>query len=331
MSPDHETLPCSSRDSVRTLTRCALIGCTLLLLGLTAARADQPAAEPAVVAAPLAPGGQDQIGERPTAQHAWISGHWRWQDGHYVWMAGHWELPPRSDVVWVEPRWEARGGGYALTDGFWQETSSAATSAGQETPATAAPVVQMTSPSTVPVSTATVVEGQEVVVSEPPPPPPVTQEVVVAQPSAQHVWVAGHWHLRDGRYWWIAGHWDLPPRSNMVWVAARYERRGNRYVFVEGGWHERSVVVTPAPALVVREGPAEVVIGEAPPAPRYEVRGAPPSGRHMWIAGYWAWRNGRHEWIGGHWELPPHGRTHWEPAHYERRGNGFIFIEGFWR
>jgi hypothetical protein len=186
-------------------------------------------------------------------------------------------------------------------------------------------------PSTVQVATTTAAPVEEVVVSEPPPPPPVTQEIVVAQPSSQHVWVAGHWHLRDGRYWWIAGHWDLPPRSNLVWVASRYERRGNRYVFVEGGWHERAVAVAPSVGVVVREGPAELVIREAPPAPRQEVIVARPSERHVWIAGYWAWRHGRHEWVGGHWELPPHGRSHWEPAHYEHRGNGYIFIEGFWR
>jgi hypothetical protein len=63
---------------------------------------------------------QEIIEERPSSQHVWISGHWRWQEGRYAWIAGRWDLPPRGNVVWVEPRWERRSGGHIFIEGFWR-------------------------------------------------------------------------------------------------------------------------------------------------------------------------------------------------------------------
>jgi hypothetical protein len=67
-------------------------------------------------------------------------------------------------------------------------------------------------------------------------PPAMQQEVVLAQPSPQHVWLPGYWTWRNERYEWMAGHWELPPNSGSVWVAPRWEQEGNAFRFYEGYW-----------------------------------------------------------------------------------------------
>ena len=67
-------------------------------------------------------------------------------------------------------------------------------------------------------------------------PPALQQEVVLAQPTPQHVWLAGYWTWRNERYEWMAGHWELPPNSGSVWSAPRWEQQGNAYRFYEGSW-----------------------------------------------------------------------------------------------
>jgi hypothetical protein len=94
------------------------------------------------------------------------------------------------------------------------------------TPGAVAPAYVTTSPATPVVST--------IVVTTAPPAP--QQEVVLAQPSSQHVWIAGYWTWRNDRYEWMAGHWELPPNSGAVWVAPRWEQEGNAYRFHEGYW-----------------------------------------------------------------------------------------------
>src|SRR5471032_430937 len=95
----------------------------------------------AIVREPLTPAAsQEIIEERPSSQHVWIAGHWRWQDSRYAWIAGHWDLPPRANVVWIEPRWEKRGAGFVLAGGYWQE-SAPAVSNGVAGPSSPMPVV----------------------------------------------------------------------------------------------------------------------------------------------------------------------------------------------
>ena len=77
--------------------------------------------------------------------------------------------------------------------------------------------------------------GNTIVVTQAP--PALQQEVVLAQPSSQHVWIAGYWTWRNSRYEWMAGHWELPPSSGSVWIAPRWEQQGNAYRFYEGYWN----------------------------------------------------------------------------------------------
>ena len=67
------------------------------------------------------------------------------------------------------------------------------------------------------------------------PPPPCAEERPRA-PSAAHVWVAGHWGWRAGRYVWVSGHWLAPARRGSLWVSGRWERHGRHYIWVEGHW-----------------------------------------------------------------------------------------------
>ena len=50
---------------------------------------------------------------------------------------------------------------------------------------------------------------------------------------------------------------------------------------------------------------ADGVVMVAPPPPRVEVIGKPPSPGYVWMDGYWNWVGGRHEWVPGHWAPTP--------------------------
>lgn len=50
---------------------------------------------------------------------------------------------------------------------------------------------------------------------------------------------------------------------------------------------------------------------------------------HMWIPGYWDWRNGRHVWIGGHWMQARHG-CHWRRHRWIRRDGRWYLEAGGW-
>jgi hypothetical protein len=70
------------------------------------------------------------------------------------------------------------------------------------------------------------------------PPPPVQDEVVVAAPGPDFVWVGGHheWVASRKAYEWTAGSWVHPPHPHATWVAPRYEERGGRRIYHAGHW-----------------------------------------------------------------------------------------------
>jgi len=74
------------------------------------------------------------------------------------------------------------------------------------------------------------------------------------------------------------------------------------------------------------------IVLEAPPPPRHEViiERNRPTRDHVWVNGYWMNRRGHHEWVAGRWEVPPRGRTVWNEPRWERRGRGYVFVEGYW-
>lgn len=146
----------------------------------------------------------------PGPGYVWVSGHHAWIRGSWVWVSGTWVLPPRPDAMWVEGRWDA--GSQQWIEGHWEI---------RQPP----PVVVQPPPP--PMAT-------EVIVGSAPPPPP--QDVMVARPGRDFVWISGYWAWTGRGHRWVAGHWERPPRRHAVWVNPRWERRGRGYVFVQGYW-----------------------------------------------------------------------------------------------
>lgn len=88
------------------------------------------------------------------------------------------------------------------------------------------------------------------------------------------------------------------------------------------------VVVT---GTVATANGSTIVVVQAPPAAQQEVVVARPSDRHLWVPGYWTWRNERYEWMAGHWEVPPTSGANWMTARWERTSDGrYRFYEGYW-
>jgi hypothetical protein len=89
---------------------------------------------------------------------------------------------------------------------------------------------------------------------------------------------------------------------------------------------ETTIIREPTPSL----SPAEVIVRQAPPPPREELRGAPPSPVAAWIPGSWSWNNGW-VWTPGRWEMPPQRATAWVPGQWEPRGQDWVWRPGHWQ
>jgi hypothetical protein len=92
-----------------------------------------------------------------------------------------------------------------------------------------------------------------------------------------------------------------------------------------------TVVQTPAPSQNAPTGRDVIFIKEAPPPPREEAPPPPPSTGYTWLPGYWTLRDGRQEWIPGRYEMPPRSGATWVAPRWERRADGYVFVEGYWR
>lgn len=72
-----------------------------------------------------------------------------------------------------------------------------------------------------------------------------------------------------------------------------------------------------------------IVIGNAPPPPRYEVV-PPPRYGYVWAPGYWDWNGRRHQWMEGHWERARPGYTYQRPEWRQER-DGWRLAHGGWQ
>jgi hypothetical protein len=70
------------------------------------------------------------------------------------------------------------------------------------------------------------------------PPPALQDDVVVAAPGPDYIWVGGHyeWGVSAKSYQWRTGAWVHPPHAGATWVAPRYEERGGRRIYHSGHW-----------------------------------------------------------------------------------------------
>jgi hypothetical protein len=133
----------------------------------------------------------------PGDDHVWVKGHW-------VWRAN------RSDYEWSPGHWQRlEPGNSAWVAGHWVHESHGWY----------------------------FVEGHfEPVVYVARRPPVVREEVVLARPSAEHVWIKGYWGLRNGEFEWIPGRWVRPEPGFHTWVDARWEHEQRGWYFIEGHW-----------------------------------------------------------------------------------------------
>jgi hypothetical protein len=106
---------------------------------------------------------------------------------------------------------------------------------------------------------------------------------------------------------------------------------------VAAGQQPQQVIVTQqAPQQVVTTvspsgATTSYVVLQAPPAPQApQAIPAQPSPSHVWIDGYWTWRNNRYEWMAGHWEVPPFSGARWVTPRSESQSGAIRFYEGHW-
>ncbi|MES3020980.1 MAG: hypothetical protein V4857_05270 [Pseudomonadota bacterium] len=83
------------------------------------------------------------------------------------------------------------------------------------------------------------------------------------------------------------------------------------------------------PMQAVAQNGYNVIVTNAPPAPRYESVPAARAG-YVWAPGYWNWEGNRHVWTAGRWEAERRGyryqRTEWV-----RDNNGYRLQQGGWQ
>src|SRR5436189_5400190 len=96
-------------------------------------------------------------------------------------------------------------------------------------------------------------------------------------------------------------------------------------LMVSGCYHR---VVVREPVAVAPSG--EVVVTEAPPAPKREVITTSPSAAHVWVTGYWTYQHGRYVWMPGRWEMRPRSGASWVPGHWDHTSRGWAWTPGHW-
>ena len=88
---------------------------------------------------------------------------------------------------------------------------------------------------------------------------------------------------------------------------------------------------TPVTSTATTVAPGTVVVTQAPPAVQQETVLARPSAQHVWVPGYYTWRDNRYVWIAGRWEIPPRTDAVWVAPRWERESGGYRFYEGYWQ
>ncbi|MES2261179.1 MAG: YXWGXW repeat-containing protein [Pseudomonadota bacterium] len=82
------------------------------------------------------------------------------------------------------------------------------------------------------------------------------------------------------------------------------------------------------PAQAMAQVDFNIVVGNAPPPPRFE--SVPVARRgHVWVPGYWNWDGNRHVWLGGHWEAERVGYQ-FRRAEWVRDRDGWRLDRGGW-
>jgi hypothetical protein len=75
----------------------------------------------------------------------------------------------------------------------------------------------------------------------------------------------------------------------------------------------------------------EVLVTQAPPAPRVEVQTVAPGPGYVWTPGYWRWTGTDYVWTSGAWVVRPRANAVYVRGHWEHRAGGWVWIPGHWR
>jgi hypothetical protein len=120
----------------------------------------------------------------------------------------------------------------------------------------------------------------------------------------------------------------------MVSSTVQDEERGRRAEIMSKGLFAVMVMVAALAASgcvveTVSAPPPGVAVSGPPPPPRFEERPAPPSGRMVWVGGYWHWTGMQYAWIPGHWEQERPGAI-WRAPRYSLREGVYFYEPGGW-
>jgi len=75
---------------------------------------------------------------------------------------------------------------------------------------------------------------------------------------------------------------------------------------------------------------ADIIVKEHPPKAVVETRGHAPGKGYVWVPGYHRWDGSHYVWQKGRWDQPPRAHSHWVPAKWVHRHDGYLFVEGHW-
>jgi hypothetical protein len=140
--------------------------------------------------------------QKPAGDHVvWIAGYWNYEADQqkFIWTSGIWRAMPNG-VEWVPGYWNQADGGYQWIAGFWRKN-----------------------------------EVTQVTYLPQKPPDTLEQGPVGTAPSADYIWVPGHWMWWHEHYAWRPGFWAAA-NPDWIWVPAHYVWTPPGYVFVEGHW-----------------------------------------------------------------------------------------------
>ncbi len=140
--------------------------------------------------------------------------------------------------------------------------------------------------------------------------PAVDNPVAGPAPSAEYVWMSGHWNSVNGQWKWVASHWDLPPNRSAVWVEGHWAPSNGQWVWVNGAWNVAQAPQSPSappaqpgaaypqgmptpytpPPGVAVAGQQSQVVYQQPGVGYYDpaVNGAAYPG-YYWNGDAWAW------------------------------------------
>ena len=149
---------------------------------------------------------------------AFIAGYWAYdqEKDTFLYVSGIWRaIPPGKE--WVGGYWTKVDAGWQWVSGYWKSVAA--------TPAAKTEVQYY-----------------------PEPPASVEAGPNADPPSANYIWVPGHFFWHHDHYVWRGGYW-IAAQPEWVWVPAHYVWTPCGYVFVEGYWdyvvQRRGVIFAP--------------------------------------------------------------------------------------